>query len=149
MTDVGPLEYMRHMNGENKEKFKKLFFDLMSNFNRFRVISLDSGLSTSGINVYIWSRNICTRFCCVLSCTLVLFILSFVCRADSRIASSQRETLLQSNTVSHWLGANLESALVWYYCDLYTYIVNDCFTGTRTAYDCINANEAMLADTTV
>ena len=53
MTDVGPLEYMRHMNGENKEKFKKLFFDLMSNFNRFRVISLDSGLSTSGINVYI------------------------------------------------------------------------------------------------
>ena len=27
--------------------------------------------------------------------------------------SSQREALLQSNTISHWLGANLESALVY------------------------------------
>ena len=33
-------------------------------------------------------------------------------RADSRFAPSQWETLLQSNTVSHWLGTNLESALV-------------------------------------
>ena len=33
-------------------------------------------------------------------------------RADSRIAHSQWETLLQSNTVSHWLGANLEP---WYW----------------------------------
>ena len=32
-------------------------------------------------------------------------------RADSRLAPSQWETLLQSNAVSHWLGANLESAL--------------------------------------
>ena len=32
-------------------------------------------------------------------------------RADSRLAPSQWETLLQSNTVSHWLGLNLESAL--------------------------------------
>ena len=32
-------------------------------------------------------------------------------RADSRLAPSQWETLLQSNTVSHWLGANLGSAL--------------------------------------
>ena len=31
-------------------------------------------------------------------------------RADSRFASSQWETPLQSNAVSHWLGANLESA---------------------------------------
>ena len=31
-------------------------------------------------------------------------------RADSRFAPSQCETLLQSNTVSYWLGANLESA---------------------------------------
>ena len=30
-------------------------------------------------------------------------------RADSRFAPSQWETLLQSNRVSHWLGANLES----------------------------------------
>ena len=32
-------------------------------------------------------------------------------RADSRLAPSQWETLLQSNAVSHWLCANLESAL--------------------------------------
>ena len=31
--------------------------------------------------------------------------------ADSRSAPSQWETSLQSNAVSHWLGANLESAL--------------------------------------
>ena len=33
------------------------------------------------------------------------------CRADSRFEPSQWETSLQSNAVSHWLGANLESAL--------------------------------------
>ena len=32
-------------------------------------------------------------------------------RANSSLAPSQWEMLLQSNTVSHWLGANLESAL--------------------------------------
>ena len=32
-------------------------------------------------------------------------------RADARFASSQWETALQSNAVSHWLGANLDSAL--------------------------------------
>ena len=32
-------------------------------------------------------------------------------RADSRLAPSQWETSLQSNAVSHWLGANIESAL--------------------------------------
>ena len=31
------------------------------------------------------------------------------CRADSRFAPSQWETSLQSNAVSHWLGASLES----------------------------------------
>ena len=36
-------------------------------------------------------------------------------RADSRLAPSQWKTSLQSNAVSHWLGANLETALscVW------------------------------------
>ena len=34
-------------------------------------------------------------------------------RADSEFAPSQWEMSLQSNTISHWLGANLESAL-WY-----------------------------------
>ena len=35
------------------------------------------------------------------------------CRADSRFAPTQWETSLQRNTVSYWLGANLESVL---YC---------------------------------
>ena len=36
---------------------------------------------------------------------------AYVCRADSRFAPSQWETALLCNDVSHWLGANLESAL--------------------------------------
>ena len=35
-------------------------------------------------------------------------------RAYARFAPSQLETSLQSNTVSHWLGTNLESALLYY-----------------------------------
>ena len=35
-------------------------------------------------------------------------------RADAKFAPSQWETSLQSNAVSHWLGANLESALHCY-----------------------------------
>ena len=34
-------------------------------------------------------------------------------RAYSRLAPSQWETSLQSNTISYWLGANLESALLY------------------------------------
>ena len=33
-------------------------------------------------------------------------------RADSKLAPSQWEMALQSNAISHWLGPNLESALV-------------------------------------
>ena len=44
------------------------------------------------------------RCCCNMD--MVWYI-----RADSRFAPSQWETSLQSNAVSHWLGANLESAL--------------------------------------
>ena len=32
---------------------------------------------------------------------------TYITRADSRLAPSQWETSLQSNAVSHWLGANL------------------------------------------
>ena len=39
------------------------------------------------------------------------------CRANSRLAPSQQETSLQNNTVSHWLGTNLESALLLFYLD--------------------------------
>ena len=35
----------------------------------------------------------------------------YIIRADSRFAPSQWETSLQSNTVSHWRGASLESTL--------------------------------------
>ena len=35
-------------------------------------------------------------------------------RADSRLAPSQWETALQSNAISHWLAANLESALKYF-----------------------------------
>ena len=38
-------------------------------------------------------------------------LLAIQFRADSRLVPSQWETLLQSYAVSHWLGANLESAL--------------------------------------
>ena len=44
-------------------------------------------------------------------------IISVICclRADSRLPSSQWETSLQNNAVSHWLVANLESACVCNY----------------------------------
>ena len=41
----------------------------------------------------------------VLKCRLIP-------RADYRLATSQWESLLQSNAASHWLGTNLESALI-------------------------------------
>ena len=39
------------------------------------------------------------------------FLFQCFLRADSRLVPSQRETSLQSNAVSHCLGANLESAV--------------------------------------
>ena len=44
-------------------------------------------------------------------------------RADSRLAPSQWEMSLQSNAISHWLGANLESAL--YVHRWVHYLLND------------------------
>ena len=41
-------------------------------------------------------------------------VLGFIHRADSRLPPSQWEPSLQSNAVSHWLGANLDSALYPY-----------------------------------
>ena len=41
-------------------------------------------------------------------------------RADSRIVPSQWEMALLCNNVSHWLGANLESALELIHCSLVT-----------------------------
>ena len=42
---------------------------------------------------------------------LCIYSLCSFTKADSRFSPSQRKTSLQSNAVSHWLGANLESAL--------------------------------------
>ena len=35
-----------------------------------------------------------------------------IIRTDSRLAPCQLEMSLQSNAISHWLGANLESVLI-------------------------------------
>ena len=43
--------------------------------------------------------------------SIISYMLQYNCRADSRFAPSQWETSLQSNAISHCLGANLESAL--------------------------------------
>ena len=42
-------------------------------------------------------------------------------RADSRLVPSQWETLLQCNALTHWLGANLQSALYIPKLDLYDF----------------------------
>ena len=58
-------------------------------------------------------------WCCSLrhgSCALMAECCSIL-RADSRFAPSQWERTLQSNAVSHWLGANLESALTLISCN--------------------------------
>ena len=44
-------------------------------------------------------------------CHALCDIVTWHSRADSRLVPSQWETPLQCNTASHWLGANLESAL--------------------------------------
>ena len=65
------------------------------------------------------SHFIQTSMCWLLSCAsfapphhhVVQLVGNRNFRADSRLAPSQWETSLQSNAVSHWLGANLESTL--------------------------------------
>ena len=42
----------------------------------------------------------------------LIFFEIIIIKSDSRLAPSQWETSLQSNAVSYWLGANLESALI-------------------------------------
>ena len=52
-----------------------------------------------------------TCHCNTSGSPIYIYIYIYMHRTDSRHAPSQWETSLQSNTVSHWLGANLESAL--------------------------------------
>ena len=42
------------------------------------------------------------------------FATLWIYRTDSRLAPSEWETSLQSNAVSHWLDANIESALIYH-----------------------------------
>ena len=49
---------------------------------------------------------------CAISPAVHFVSMPFPRRADFRLAPSHWETSLQSNAVSHWLGANLESALL-------------------------------------
>ena len=65
---------------------------------------------------------------------------SRVYRADSRPAPSQWETLLQSNAVSHWLGANLESALSIYSCSEFYFWQNITMIQKQKAHN----NETLL-----
>ena len=66
-------------------------------------------------------------------------------KAASRLAPSQRETSLQSNAVSHWLGANLEAFLEIYFETLFQALFlikpdqldpwfKDHWTSKRTAF---------------
>ena len=84
-------------------------------------------------------------------------------RADSRLAPSQWETLLQSNAASHWLGANLESALnvIWFttYLSLDIFLafvvnkfnlLNECVKlgNHEVIFECFADQEDILADAT-
>ena len=51
-----------------------------------------------------------------------------IIRADSSLGPSQWETALQSNAVSHWLGANLESALI---TSLRSYLLHGILQSTQ------------------
>ena len=55
-------------------------------------------------------KSFCEKFHNSISPHWLLYFL-LEARADSRLVPSQWETSLQSNAVSHWLGANLETAL--------------------------------------
>ena len=75
-----------------------------------------------------WGNSIDNTLEWPQSCAKPLILYRF--RDDSRFAPSQWETVLLCNTVSHWLGASLESALAlcktaetslltqWSYCSL-------------------------------
>ena len=67
---------------------------------------------------------------CLSRCSDVSIIM-----ADSRFASSQWETSLQSNAVSHWLGANLGSALI-----IILYCTAFLVTAPHCSWLCLQAN---------
>ena len=80
---------------ENMNSHRQAFYDISRAHKNedFTVVLIEKGLHFQWILIYG-------------------FNLAKLTRADSRRARSQRETSLQSNAVSHWLGANLEWALL-------------------------------------
>ena len=73
----------------------------------FATILSNTGCIQSSGRPGLWSL-ICSKW--GFFQTGAILFRGIVSRADSRFAPSQWETSLQSNAVSHWLGANLESA---------------------------------------
>ena len=75
-------------------------------------------LSPYGVIRPQWVKNVICKMAailfqagCVPRCRWSFAFVLY--RTDSRFGSSQWETPLQSNGVSHWLGAKLESALLY------------------------------------
>ena len=56
---------------------------------------------------YIWISMWIWKTMEIWNLNMALILADIQYRADSRFASSQWETSLQSNAISHWLGANL------------------------------------------
>ena len=65
-------------------------------------------------------------------------------KAHFRFASSQCETSLQSNVVSHWLGANLESAL--YLCGTFTYFFRVASLTVWQSCDCPGGSKLIMTN---
>ena len=70
--------------------------------------SYDYGIAMA-MFTFLWAVEFCGTFWLKSNTTWCPSINQ--CMADFRFAPSQWETSLQSNAVSHWLGANLDSAL--------------------------------------
>ena len=76
---------------------------------------------------------LCYATLCYVMLRYVMLCYAMLCyaiRADSRLAPSQWETPLQSNAVSQWLGANLESALAML-CYVAVYYAMLCYVMLR------------------
>ena len=84
--------------------FNVLWFHEMGFQNKFYQNSSSLSWFANGVSNFI-KYHFCVK--CYISCCPA----SMCNRADSRFAASQWEISLQSNTISHWLGANLQSAL--------------------------------------
>ena len=99
MQNKGVKECLLWVLGRKKGSDKALWLDKIITENYNRNMSL---VSDEDIHV---KSNLFITWCTLTQCYQYMY------RDDSRLAPSQWETSLQSNAVSHWLGANLESAL--------------------------------------